>query len=1085
MNHATRLLIAGVLALCLLFGGAAAAEETLLLRYPDIHNGLIAFSYGGDLWVVSEGGGTARRVTGHTNGMEIHPKFSPDGRWIAFTGDYDVNENVYLVPTLGGEPKCLTFHPSRDRVIDWTPDGKVLFTSRRGEPMEWLRRLYTVSTQGGLETPLPMPAGAAASYSPDGTKIAFNRIDRDYRTWKRYKGGTAQDVWIYDFAANKTTRATKWAGTDSFPMWQENNIYFLSDRNHTANIFVQDQAGGPARQLTFHDEYDVKWPSMGPGKIVYENGGALHVLDLATEKTRRVAITAPSDRIAARPRWEWVGGMMSWADISPSGARAVFEARGEIFSVPEKKGPTRNLTKTSGVRERMPVWSPDGKWIAYFSDKSGEMEIYVEAQDGKGEARRVTEDGAVYRFGLMWSPDSEKLLFADKTQSLFYVDSDGGKPRKIDQGVAWEIKRYQWSPDSRWVVYEKPEANRLCSIFLYSISGDKSYRLTESMIDDGFPTFSRDGKYIFFLSNRDIQPYMDMYDAAYILQNITKVYAVTLNADDPSPFAPESDEEAGEKGKKKDKDKDDDEGDNEVKKVSIDLDGIEDRVVAFPVPAGNYRNLTAGDECVFFISQPPRPLSGTWEKDPEDFRLVRFDFKERETQTVISPVSGYELSADGKKILYVHESVVGIVKSDVKDKKKGEGKLNLDDMRMFLDPMAEWRQIYNEAWRFQRDFFYDPDMHGVDWAGIKKKYEPLMAYVSTRDDLNYILGEMIGELNSSHTYVWGGDRNYARNIRVGLLGADFALDEESGRYYLARILPPDPWDLDNDSPLMQPGLNVEVGDFVLAINGRELIAPDNPYRLLQDTLGNQTRLTVAKSAGGRAGRDIVVVPIYSETDLRYRAWVENNRRKVEEATGGRIGYVHLPDMSTDGLKEFSKAFYGQIDKQGLVVDVRYNGGGFVSEIILEKLRRELAGMFAARNAGDETYPWSMIYGPMVCIINEHAGSDGDLFPYFFRRYKLGKVIGRRTWGGVIGIRMDKRLVDFGGFTMPEFANYGINRDWVIEGHGVDPDIDVDLLPEDFVDGRDPQLEKAIEVAVDELENGNWVKPARPDKYPVK
>jgi tricorn protease len=1080
MSRVSRIAIVGIFIATLLMGTAALADQTLLLRYPDIHNGMVAFSYGGDLWTVSEGGGTARRVTGHTKGMEIHPKFSPDGQWIAFTGDYDVNQNVYLVPAMGGEPKCLTFHPARDRVIDWTPDGKVLFSTRRGQPLEWLRRLYLVSTEGGLETPLPMPAGAAASYSPDGSKIAFNRIDRDYRSWKRYKGGTAQDIWIYDFSANKTTQATKWAGTDSFPMWQGDNIYFLSDRKYTANIFVTNQTTGKTRQLTFHDEYDVKWPSMGPGRVVYENGGALHVLDMATEKTKRISISVPSDRIATRPRWEGVGDQLAWGDISPSGKRVVFEARGDIFTVPEKKGPTRNLTASSGTRERMPEWSPDGKWIAYFSDESGEMEIYVQTQDGSGEKRRVTHDGSVYRFRLKWSPDSEKLLFADKNQILYYVDADGGKPQMIAKSESMEIKRYEWSPDSKWVVYEKTQKNRLASIFLYSVRKEKSYRVTEDMTDDGFPVFDRDGKHLYFLSNRDIQPYLDMYDANYILQNITKIYAVTLSNDELSPFAPQSDEENDPKEKKDDEDSDKD--DKKAEKVDIDIAGIKGRVVAFPIPAGNYRELAAGDGCVFYISQPSQPLSGTWDKDPEDFKLLRFDFKEREVKTVVSPVSWYSLSADGKKILYGHDGEAGIIKSDVKGKKKGEGSLDLSDMRMLLDPVAEWRQMFNEAWRLQRDFFYDPDMHGVDWAAMKEKYGTLLGHASTRDDLNYLLGEMIGELNCSHTYVWGGDRNRGRNISVGLLGADFALDEESGRYYLKSILPPDRWDLDNDSPLMQPGMNVEQGDYIMAIGGRDLAAPDNPYKLLQDTVGKQTLLTVAKSAGGRKSRDITIVPIGSERSLRYRYWAENNRRKVDEATGGRIGYMHLPDMSSQGLKEFSKAFNAQIDKQGMVVDVRYNGGGFVSEMILEKLRRELAGMFTARNAGDESYPWMLVHGPMVCIINEHAGSDGDIFPYFFRHYKLGKVIGRRTWGGVVGIRMDKRLVDGGGFTMPEYGTYGIKRTWIMEGYGVDPDIKVELLPEDFIDGRDPQLDKAIGIALDELEKADWIKPPRPDKY---
>ncbi|MDP8225224.1 MAG: S41 family peptidase [Candidatus Lernaella stagnicola] len=1077
--------LTAVLGVCLFlvlgfFGAAAADQETLLLRYPDIHDGSIVFSYGGDLWLVPEAGGTARRVTGYTRGMELYAKFSPDGSQIAFTGDYDGNGNVYVVPSLGGEPVCLTFHPTGDRVVNWSPDGRVLFASRRGEPLPKIQRLFTVPVTGGLPTPLPMNHGAAASYSPDGKRIAFNRIDRDHRTWKQYRGGTAQDIWTFDFAAQKTTRLTDFAGTDAFPMWQGDHIYFVSDRNGRANLFAHDLATGKVEQLTQHTEYDVKWPSAGPGRIVYELGGALWVYDLNMKQSRRVNVYVPSDRLAARMKWESVGNQMRGVSVSPSGSRVALEARGDLFTVPKKKGPTRNITRSQGVRENNPIWSPDGKSIAYFSDRTGEMEIYVRKQDGAGEEQQVTRDGKVYRYALLWSPDSEKLIFADKDTNLYWVDVDKGRPHLIAHSGFGDFRGFAWSPDSRWIAYEKIGPNRFGSMYLYSLGADKSYRITDETTDDGDPTWDPEGRYVYFFSNREMQPFLGLFDANYILMRATKAYAVVLRKDMPSPFAPESDEEGDEKKKEKEKDEDKDKDKDakaKVKRIKVDVDGLGERIVAFPIAAGNYNNLIAAGDNVYFVSRSDQPL-GSW--GSKDSRLVAFDMKKRKEHTVISPVSWYEVSADGKHILYGAKGKIGVIGAGDKKKKAGEGNIKFDGVRMHINPKAEWRQMFMQAWRLERDFFYKPSMGDVDWVKVRDQYAKLLPYISTRDDLNYVLGEMIGELSTSHTYVHGGRRETAPDVNVGQLGADLALDEQSGRYYFKRVLSPDPWDLENCAPLKQPGLDIAEGDFLLAINGHELRAPTNPYALLEDTVWEQITLRVAKSPTGRGERVVTVMPIGSEYMLRYRAWVEKNRRQVAEASDGRLGYVHIPDMSTNGLREFSKAFAAQIDKQGLVVDIRYNGGGFVSEMILERLRRELAGMFASRNFGDETYPWQVIHGPMVCIINEYAGSDGDIFPYFFRQYGLGKIVGRRTWGGVVGMRYHDSLTDGGRVTAPEFGTYGLERKWIMENHGVDPDIEVDLLPEDFLAGRDPQLEMAIRVALDELKKGDYTKPARPE-----
>jgi tricorn protease len=1056
------------------------ADETLMLRFPDIHNGAVVFSYGGDLWLVDDNGGVARRLTGHTRGLERHAKFSPDGARLAFTGDYDGNENVYVMPTLGGSPTALTFHPQQDRVVDWTPSGEVLFLSRRGEPMRWLRRLFSVPITGGLPTPLPLNTAGSASYSPDGARLAFNRIERDFATWKRYKGGTAQDVWVWDFAAQKTTKITTDKYNDSFPMWQGGDIYFISDRNGVANLFAHNLASGKERQVTQHEDFDANWASMGPGQIVYQCGGALWVFEVATQKTRRLRITVPTDNPAGRARWISVKGRVGDGAISPSGKRVALSARGDIFTVPKKKGPTRNLTASNGVRERDPDWSPNGKWIAYFSDRTGEMQIYVRAQDGIGPERQVTDEGAVYRFGLRWSPDSEKLLYVDKNTDFYWVDVDNGRGHRIAHSGHSDSFGYDWSADSRWVVYSMYGENDFNSVYLYSLDRDASTPITGPLTDDGDPTFGTDGRYVFFVSNREMQPFTDIFDRNFVVKQAAKIYAIALTKDTPSPFAPESDEEdvAAEEKPDEDEDKDKDAA-PKADKVEVDLDGIADRVVAFPLPAGNYLNLIARGDNVFFLSRPTMPLGGNYSEYKDRYKLQRYNLKDRKLETVISPVGAYTITFDGKHILYREGGTFGILEAKAKGKSPSDGALKLGDLDMLLDPRAEWRQMFYEAWRLERDFFYVENMGGVDWEAIKKKYEFFLPHLSDRDDLTYLLGEMIGELSTSHTYVWGGDRDGAPDVNVGLLGAVFELDVDSGRYRFAEILPPDPWDLENSSPLRQPGLDIAVGDYLLAVNGRELVAPTSPYELLTNTLRKQTRLTIARSPRGRGERDVTVVPIGHEGDLYYRRWEIDNRRKVDEATAGRIGYLHLPDMSLNGLREFSKAFAAQSNKHGLIIDVRYNGGGSVSQMILERLRRELVGMFSARNFGDGTYPARVIHGPMVCITNEYAGSDGDIFPHYFRQYKLGPIVGRRTWGGVVGIRTNKHLVDGGMVTMPEFGTYNLQRQWVIENEGVPPDYEVDLLPEDALAGRDPQLEMAIRLALRGLAEKDYSFPPSP------
>lgn len=1082
--------------ICTFAFGLAQAEEARLMRFPDIHKDRVVFVYAEDLWLVPAEGGMARRLTSDV-GAELFPKFSPDGKMIAFTGQYDGNTDVYVIAAEGGQPKRLTFRPGLenmadrhgydDMVLDWHPDGRrILFRSARESYNNWFQTLFLIGVEGGFPERLQLPEAGLTSFSPDGSKIAYNRIFRNFRTWKRYRGGLAQDIWVYDLEANTVQRITRDNGTDTSPMWHDDRIFFTSDRDHTANVFCHELNTKQTRKITNHADFDVKWPSAGPESIVYECGGHLYRLDLKAEETRKISVEIPHDRVLLRPEFVSVGDQISEYGLSPGGKRALFAARGEIFTVPAEKGNTRNLTNTSGSREKNPVWSPDGKWIAYMSDKTGEDELYVIPQEGKGEEVRITIDGYCYRFAPVWSPDNNKLLFADKTLKLYYVDIEDKEVILVDSTKNWEIRDYSWSPDSRWIAYAKPAKNNLSSIFFYSLDEKKIYRVTEDFTDDHEPVFDPKGLYLYFLSNRDFNPQMGHFDPTYTYNNMTKIYLVTLQADSLSPFAPQSDEaeSPAEKWKKwkEEKEEREEKKPEAVEKIQIDIEGIGERVVAAPTDPGNFRGLRGGKDKIFYLSFPSRTLTGR--KPGPKAKLHLFDLEKREDRVFLSPVDGYDLSPDGEKIIYKSGKKFGIVDASFGEHKLGDGALKLDRMEMRLNRGEEWAQVFDEVWRRQRDFFYAPKMHGTDWDLMRSRYGELLPHVAHRSDLNYMLGEMIGELCCSHTYIAGGEGTEIELVKTGLLGIDWEPDPVSGFYRINKIYPGQNWREKLRSPLTEPGVDVKEGEYVVAVDGRVLQRPTNPYSLLENTVGRTVTLKVNSKPSLDGAREVTVRPIESEYQLRYRYWVEENRRKVEEATGGRVGYIFIPDMGGGGLNEFSESFFPQVKKEGLIVDVRYNGGGFVSEMILERLRREVVGMGCTRNAGDYTYPGGALYGHMVCIANQYSASDGDNFPYFFREYGLGPIIGRRTWGGVVGIRGFPPLLGGGYITVPEYAPFGMDGEWIMENYGVDPDIELDNLPDQVVLGRDPQLEKAIEVIMKKLEEEPKKLPERPP-YPVR
>jgi tricorn protease len=1063
-----------------------AQNEARLLRFPAIHGDQIVFTYAGDLYTVSASGGIARKLTNDI-GYEMFARFSPDGKWIAFTGQYDGNTEVYLMPSEGGVPKRLTYTATLDRddvsdrmgpnniVMTWKDSTHIVFRSRRIEPNDFNGQLYTVSVDGSLPEQIPVPRGGFCSFSPDGKQMVYNRVFREFRTWKRYRGGQADDIWLYDFASKQVTDLTNNPAQDIIPMWSGNKIYFASDRdeNRRMNLYSYDLTTKETKKLTDFKDFDIKFPSLGDNAIVFENGGYIYKMDLATEKVEKVTIYIDEDFDSGRGGLIDVSKDVTNYEIAPDGKRALFGARGEIFTVPVEHGDTRNLTNTPGVHERDSKWSPDGKWISYISDASGDNEVYIMPQDGSGPGIQLTTGSDTYKYLPIWSPDSKKLLWSDKMLRLQYVDIDTKKVTQVAQATAWEITDYHWSPDSKWIAYARPEDSSMTKVYLYSLDKKETYAVTDGWFSSYEPAFSSDGKYLFFVSDRSFNPSYSQVEWNYAYFDLSKIYLVTLAKDTKSPFEPKSDEveiKGDEKPAKKENPKP--ESSESAVNVKVDIDGLQDRIAALPIAPGNYGNLEAADGKLYYIKSSSKDRKPT---------LLMYDF-DKLKETEIGPFEGFEISADGKKMLVGQDGSYAIIdlpnsKVDLKEK------LDLSDMKMVIDHHAEWNQIFHEVWRQYRDFFYPPNMNGVDWEAIEKKYEPLVPYVNHRADLTYILGEMIGELNSGHTYVGGGEMPKPQRIMTGLLGAQLVRDPDSKYYKITKILKGENWDPSVRSPLTDIGVRASVGDYILAVNGKPTNTMTNIYASLVGTVGKQVTLTLNSEPKEEGSHETVVIPIGDERPLYYYDWVEGNIAKVTKATDGKIGYIHIPDMGVFGLNEFVQYYYPQLTKQGLIIDVRGNGGGNVSSMIIERLRREIAMIDIARNTSISTDPGGLVLGPKVMLIDEFSASDGDIVAYRFKKYHMGKLIGKRTWGGVVGIRGSLPLLDGGYVFKPEFSRYDVEgKDWIIEGHGVDPDIYVDNDPAKEYDGIDQQLNKAIEVIMQELKEHPVVMPPHPP-YP--
>ena len=1088
----------------LLVNSVFAQDQARLLRFPAIHKDQIVFTYAGDLYSVASSGGVARKLTNH-DGFEMFARFSPDGKYIAFTGQYDGNTEVYLMPATGGIPQRLTHTATLDRddvsdrmgpnniVMAWKNDGSsIIFRSRMRSFNSFNGRLYSVPKAGGLAAELPLPRAGFCSFSPDDKKLAYNRIFREFRTWKRYRGGMADDIWIYNFKTKKIENITDDPAQDIIPMWSGKKIFFLSDRddNKRMNLFVYDLDSKQTRQITHFTDFDIKFPSLGKNAIVFENGGYIYRLDIQNEKYEKVIVRIQEDLTGSRSEIISVADNITNSEIAPNGKRALFGARGDVFTVPAKHGAIRNLTDSPGIHERNSKWSPNGRWIAYISDASGEDEIYIVPQDGSKSAKQITRNAETYKYRIEWSPDSKKILWADKRLRLRFVNVRSGKITEVDTSDKWEFRNYSWSPDSRWIVYVQSEVEMMNKIYLYSLRDKESYALTDGWYSASNPIFSSDGRFVFFTSDRDFNPIYSRTEWNHAYQDMSRIYLLTLSKSTDSPFKPKSDEveiEQEEKAKKKADAKKTDPNETTKQpqqtekkkkeqnpKIKVDIDGIKDRIAVLPTGVGSYRNLTSIGDFLYYNRRSSRDNKS---------KLLMYNLKEQK-ETELGDIGSFKISADQKKMLVASGgkyAIIDLPKSTIAMKDT----LDLSGMEVYLDKKKQWAQIFNECWRQMREFFYVPNMHGVDWQAMHERYEPLVEYVNHRADLTYIIGEMIGELNAGHTYVGGGDFPKPKRIPMGLLGAEIQRDSKSGYYRIEKILRGQNWNKVTRSPLTEIGVDANAGDYILAVNGKSTEKVSDIYELLINKAGKQITLKLNSKPARKGAREVVVVPTDSEENLYYYDWVQTNIKKVSDATDGKVGYIHVPDMGRRGLNEFVKYFYPQIRKKGLIIDVRGNGGGNVSPMLIERLRREIVMIDFGRNGAPEPDPSAMIYGPMVCLADEFSASDGDLFTYRFKIHKLGKVIGKRTWGGVVGIRGSLPLLDGGFLNKPEFSRYDVEgRNWIIEGHGVEPDIYVDNDPAKEYAGIDQQLNKAIEVILEELKTKEKEIPPLPP-YPVK
>ncbi len=1093
-------------ALSLVLASAAFGASTTLhlLHRPAMNKTHIVFSYANDLWSVPRQGGAAMRLTSGT-GVETEPVFSPDGNTIAFTGEYDGNIDVFTVPVTGGVPKRMTFHPDADRVVGWTPDSKrILFRSNR-QSVSRYTQLFTVGVDGGLPEVLPLPMACTAAYSPDGKQMVYAPLDggqfapgfNNFVAWKRYRGGEASYLWLVNLKDLNIQKIPRTDSNDINPMWIGDKVYFLSDRNGTMTLFRYDPQSKAVTELIRNAGKDIRAASAGPGGIVYEQFGKIMIYDLAAQKSQQVPIDITADLSEVRPHFQNVAREIRGAKISPTGVRAVFEAHGEVLSVPAEKGDIRNLTNTPSVMDRTPVWSNDGRSIAFFSDESGEYALHIKPQNGGGETRKFPLAGkSAYYFEPRWSPDNKLIAFNDNQLNLWCLEVASGKLNKIDTDHIYSLDRdFTWAPDSKWIAYAKFLPNRLHAIWIYSFTDGKSTQVTDGMSDARYPAFDKEGQYLYFTASTNYGPTSSGLDMTSDEHEVTRsVYLVVLPNDVASPLAPESDEEKpgevkppaeGRPGAGPAKE-------TPPKPVRIDFNKLMLRTVALPVPARPYRELAAGKTGVIYLVETAQgnargPFGGA--------TLSKFDLKTRKLDKLADNIGDFDLSANGEKMLIriVRPGAAGagrgaaanapqappeyVIVSASAPLKPGEGALKLSDVEVNVDPLGEWTQMYHEVWRIERSYFYDPSLHGVNVADSEKEYEKYLTSLGSRSDLNYIFHEMLSEFTVGHLRGGGGNLPQSKTIPGGLLGADYEI--ANGRYRIGKIFTGESWNPQLRAPLIQPGLNVNEGDYLLAINGTDLHGNDDVSRLLEGTAEKHVVLRVGADASGANSREITVVPVASETPLRHSAWIEENRRKVDQMSGGKLAYVYMPDTAQGGLTNFNRYYFAQVDKQGAIIDERFNSGGQVADYVIEVMNRPLLAWWSPRYGAMYRTPAAAIFGPKVMITNEFAGSGGDAMPWMFRKTGTGTLVGKRTWGGLVGISQYPLLMDGGNVTAPNFGFFSPEGKWDVENHGVAPDIEIDQEPKPVHDGHDPQLERAVGVAMEQMKKNPYPAPNRP------
>jgi len=1123
----TFIAVCALMAVCAAVLCVAAAQQQpsnhLLLRKPTVSRTQIAFTYGGDLWIVDRNGGEARRLTSDV-GIETAPMFSPDGSMIAFTGEYDGNEDVYVMGAGGGIPRRLTTHPGVDQVAGWTRDGKrILFRSGRNSYSRF-DRLFTVSIDGGLPEELPLPMAEEGSYSPDGSRMAyvpftnFKESWRFYRGLKHYRGGTASPVWVANLSDSTITKIPRTNSNDSSPIWMGDRVFFLSDRDGPVNLFFYETKTKQVKAAKPSNGMDVKSASGGPDAIVYEQLGSIHLFDPMTAREHAVDIRLNGDFPATRPHFVKAAEQIQGANISPSGVRAVFEAHGEILTVPAEHGDIRNLTNSPAVADRDPAWSPDGKWIAYFSDESGEYALHVRTQDGIGETRKfdLGKPGSFY-YQPRFSPDSRRIVYADKRLNLWYLDLSDGKPVLIDTNPYDETGQFDvsafesaWSPDGRWIAYTRQLASHMHAVFVYSLDTHQTHQISDGMSDAAFPSFDRNGRYLYFTASTDIGPVLASSMGSFKVPVTRSGYVAVLRKDLKSPLAPQSDEESGSiksgdsrpgecslrPAGKEEAAGQKEEGTNEA--VRIDFEDIGQRILALPFPPRNYGGMIAGKTHLLYLLESPVIDDGSGNNRQI---LHKFDVCTRKTDKLLDNIANFNLSFNAENALYEQKPaptplaqggpppgqwflkpVDALGKpADPRDAGKGDGSLKMGEMQVYIDPRAEWNQIYREVWRIERDFFYDPHLHGIDLKALMAAYQPYVDNLVSRPDLTYLMADMLGDISAQHIYVRGGDRPDVKSVGGGLLGADYRI--ENGRYRFSHIYQGENWNPTLRAPLTEPGVNVRDGEYLLAVNGRQVGAADEIYSFFQETAGKAVQLKVSSDPAGNDARDVTVVPIPDENSLRQRAWMEDNRRKVDQLSSGKLAYVYLPDTGVNGYTNFNRYYFTQSDKQGAVIDERFNGGGWIADYIVDWLKRPILAAAMTREGKDVTFPAS-IFGPKVMLINEYAGSGGDALPWMFRRLGAGTLVGTRTWGGLIGIGGYPPLMDGGSITAPRIAIYNPEKGaFDVENQGVAPDIEVEFDPHAWREGKDPQLEKGVAVALDELAK-HPVPALRRPAYPV-